>query len=300
MAIFSILLPNLSFLCHCDGTVIASIVIIIIIGSSAESEWSPIKASFERSFSLNYGIISLLYLPSYIFCSGHDSQFEPITLSVPRVFALKHESRILGDSFNPVCVFSMIKQVRLCAVWPLENWLGSSVNHIQGWRTVRESYARALEQGPLSEPLPSPEGEIDVFRRCSHQFSQTFSLITMHRSDSSLFLLTLDLIKCISCCTEDLRVYLPVCECRRVGLFLSSFAAASDVDDVQISVIKLHARSAPLRSGETAFASDGKTLHYSALTSARDASVRRGLQSQQRHRRRRRRCLRNGNGPNGY
>ena len=147
----------------------------IIIGSSAESEWSPIKASFERSFSLNYGIISLLYLPSYIFCSGHDSQFEPITLSVPRVFALKHESRILGDSFNPVCVFSMIKQVRLCAVWPLENWLGSSVNHIQGWRTVRESYARALEQGPLSEPLPSPEGEIDVFRRCSHQLNLTLT-----------------------------------------------------------------------------------------------------------------------------
>ena len=43
----------------------------------------------------------------------------------------------------------MMEQVRLCAVWPTENWLGSSMNHIQGWTTVRESYSRALEQGPL-------------------------------------------------------------------------------------------------------------------------------------------------------
>ena len=38
---------------------------------------------------------------------------------------------------------------RLCAVWPTENWLGSSLNPIQGWTTVRESNSRALEQGPL-------------------------------------------------------------------------------------------------------------------------------------------------------
>ena len=43
----------------------------------------------------------------------------------------------------------MTEQVRLCAVWPTENWLGSSLNQIQGWTTVRESYSRALEQGPL-------------------------------------------------------------------------------------------------------------------------------------------------------
>ena len=43
----------------------------------------------------------------------------------------------------------MMEQVRLCAVWPMENWLGSSLNHIQGWTTVRESYSHALEQGPL-------------------------------------------------------------------------------------------------------------------------------------------------------
>ena len=30
----------------------------------------------------------------------------------------------------------MMEQVRLCAVWPTENWLGSSMNYIQGLRTV--------------------------------------------------------------------------------------------------------------------------------------------------------------------
>ena len=63
--------------------------------------------------------------------------------------ALKHESRIIGHSSNPVWGFSMMEQVRLCAVWPMENWLGSSLNQIQGWTTVRESYPRALEQGSL-------------------------------------------------------------------------------------------------------------------------------------------------------
>ena len=50
---------------------------------------------------------------------------------------------------NPVCGFSMMEQVRLCAVWPMENWLGSSLNQIQGLTTVQESYSRALEQGSL-------------------------------------------------------------------------------------------------------------------------------------------------------
>ena len=32
----------------------------------------------------------------------------------------------------------------------MENWPGSSLNQIQGWTTVRESYSRVLEQGPLN------------------------------------------------------------------------------------------------------------------------------------------------------
>ena len=43
----------------------------------------------------------------------------------------------------------MMEQVRLCAVWPRENWLGSSLNQIQGWTPVQEFYSRALEQGSL-------------------------------------------------------------------------------------------------------------------------------------------------------
>ena len=48
-----------------------------------------------------------------------------------------------------------MEQVRLCAVWPLENWLGSSLNQLQGCTTVRESYSRALEQGPLGCSISS-------------------------------------------------------------------------------------------------------------------------------------------------
>ena len=56
--------------------------------------------------------------------------------SVPDMLFLKHACSILRQSSNPVCGFSMMKQVKLCAVWSTENWLGSSVNHIQGWMTV--------------------------------------------------------------------------------------------------------------------------------------------------------------------
>ena len=42
-----------------------------------------------------------------------------------------------------------MEQVRLFAVCPMENWLGSSLYQIQGWTTFRESYSRALKQRPL-------------------------------------------------------------------------------------------------------------------------------------------------------
>ena len=52
-----------------------------------------------------------------------------------------------------------MKQVRRCAVWPTENWRGSSINHIQVWMIVWESYCYALEKGCLltshaCPPLP--------------------------------------------------------------------------------------------------------------------------------------------------
>ena len=69
--------------------------------------------------------------------------------STAEFVALKQESRILVPSSNPVCGFSRMEQVRLGAVWPMENCPGSSFNQIQGWATVRESYSHALERGPL-------------------------------------------------------------------------------------------------------------------------------------------------------
>ena len=71
----------------------------------------------------------------------------------PELLALKHKSRIVGNLSDSVCGFSIMEQVRLCAVWPMENWLGSSLNQIQGWTTVRESYSCALEQGPMHDTL---------------------------------------------------------------------------------------------------------------------------------------------------
>ena len=52
------------------------------------------------------------------------------TYSLRELLALKHKSRILGHSSNPVCMcgLSMMEQVRLCAVRPMENWLCSSLN----------------------------------------------------------------------------------------------------------------------------------------------------------------------------
>ena len=48
----------------------------------------------------------------------------PFFLLHPDVLFLKHECSILRQSSNPVCGFAMMEQVRLCAVWPTENWLG--------------------------------------------------------------------------------------------------------------------------------------------------------------------------------
>ena len=55
--------------------------------------------------------------------SGQKSEEERIQSDI---VALQHESSIS----NPICGFSMMEQVRLCDVWPTENWLGSSMNHL--------------------------------------------------------------------------------------------------------------------------------------------------------------------------
>ena len=83
-------------------------------------------------------------------CARNLSYKESIMIRIRTdVLFLKHESRILRQSSNTVCGFSMMGQLRLCAVWPTKNWLDSSRNHIQGWMSVRESYYHALEKRHL-------------------------------------------------------------------------------------------------------------------------------------------------------
>ena len=97
-----------------------------------------------------------------------------------KFLALKQESRILGHSSDPACGFSMMDHVRLCAVWHMENWLDSSLNHIQGWITVRESYSRALEQRSLEG-----EGRPILLRPCDHPQRRKSLLFSPHVTTTS-------------------------------------------------------------------------------------------------------------------
>ena len=78
----------------------------------------------------------------------------------------------------------MMEQVRLCAVWPMENWLASSLNQIQGWTTLQESCSRALKQGslpnsphftpPISAPVKQCYGgiisdRVEVAQKCEEE-----------------------------------------------------------------------------------------------------------------------------------
>ena len=71
----------------------------------------------------------------------------------PDIFFLKHASSIFRQSSNPVYGFSMMEQEQMGSVWPMENWLGSSIKHIQGWMTVWICYCHPLEQGYLSSTV---------------------------------------------------------------------------------------------------------------------------------------------------
>ena len=90
------------------------------------------------------------YQPSALFCSFCLSVWVTAAAAA-EILALKHESRILGHSSNPVSGFYMMDQVRLCAVWPTENWLGTSkTTYRVGWM-IWLCYSRALERRCLVE-----------------------------------------------------------------------------------------------------------------------------------------------------
>ena len=71
------------------------------------------------------------------------------SVSWPEISSEEHESSIFRQSSNPVSGFSMMEHVRFCAAWPTENWLGSSMNHIQGWNTVWICYWHARQNRSL-------------------------------------------------------------------------------------------------------------------------------------------------------
>ena len=61
----------------------------------------------------------------------------------------KHGSSIFRQSSTLYVVSTWWNRLG-SAVLPTENWLGSSMNHIQGWMTVWKCYCNALEKGCLS------------------------------------------------------------------------------------------------------------------------------------------------------
>ena len=103
--------------------------------------WTPSYTRFLR-----VGFLSFPLLSSFPQESNEDTAaaFDRIDGCAPNILFPKHDSRILRLSSHPVCGFSMMERVRLCAVWPTENWLGSSLNHLQGWIIIWECCRQAL------------------------------------------------------------------------------------------------------------------------------------------------------------
>ena len=120
----------------------------------------------------------------------------------PDIIFVKHDSSIV----RPVCGYSMMEQVRLCAVWPMDNLLGSSMNHIQGWMTVWQCCCPDLENGCLSTtttrvkileviwqarasptvvPAPVREGEGEGDENPIHLLLRSFAILFVRQSLSA-------------------------------------------------------------------------------------------------------------------
>ena len=107
--------------------------------SNTENHWSLQShggLSFENSAFLHCIAQGIQTCPTHrhLACAKQTSSFQSM-----RVAYLDHSS-------NPVCGFSMMELVRLCTVWPQENWLGTSkTTYRVGWM-IWICYSRALER----------------------------------------------------------------------------------------------------------------------------------------------------------
>ena len=73
----------------------------------------------------------------------------------------------LDQSSNPVCGFSMTEQIRLCAVCPIENLLGTSkTTYRVGWM-IWICYSRALERRCLAKGFISTQRNCESPSTCS-------------------------------------------------------------------------------------------------------------------------------------
>ena len=80
----------------------------------------------------------------------------------------------------------MMEQVRPCAVWNMENWLGSSLNQILGWMSVRICYCYALEKGCLEGREVEMDGT-DLGRTQKHQNQLLFQFYGQQESPEHRF-----------------------------------------------------------------------------------------------------------------
>ena len=77
------------------------------------------------------------------------------------------------QSSNPVCGFSMMEQVWLCTVCPMENWLGASKTTYRVELMICICYSRALERRCLVDNCDSDHWSKSICRVRMNASQQT-------------------------------------------------------------------------------------------------------------------------------
>ena len=107
------------------------------------------------------------------------------------ILFLKRDCRVHRQSSNPVCGFSMMEQVRLCAVWSTENWHGSSMNHILGWilRILLSCFRKRMSVLKLIRLCGYGWGHSTKLQQCTVFFLQEQKLILLYQKSQTLQLI---------------------------------------------------------------------------------------------------------------